>query len=381
MKQSDIRTWIEIDKTALHGNVEQFFRLMPEKIRFMAVVKSNAYGHGLVLTAKLLSEFWQKKKSERELWFGVDSITEALRLRREGITVPILVLGYTLPSRIPEAVEGNITLTISQFENLKAIAALKKRPAIHIKIDTGMHRQGFFPSEVSKLIHFLKKYGIQPQGIYTHFAAAKDPTAPAYTMRQFAAFMNVVGGFEEAGYDGFVRHAAASGATLLFPQTHLDMVRVGMAMYGSWPSREAAWSEGAERVSLEPVLSWKTVVGEIKTIPSGSFIGYDGTERTARRTRMAVMPIGYWHGYDRGLSSVGEVLIRGRRSRILGRVSMDMIVADVTGILGVRVGDEVVLIGAAGRERMSAEELAQKINTTAYEVLTRINPLIRRIIV
>lgn len=380
MIRSNVRTWIEIDKKALHANVEQFFGVIPATTRFMAVVKSNAYGHGLALSAKLLLEFWEKKKPERELWFGVDSITEALRLRCEGITVPILVLGYTLPVRIPEAAEQNITLTISQFENLKIIAALKKRPAIHIKIDTGMHRQGFFPSEVPELIRFLKKYGTRPEGIYTHFATAKDPTAPTYTLRQFAAFTKVVGQFEEVGYHGLIRHAAASGATLLFPQTHLDMVRVGMAMYGSWPSREAEWSEGASGVSLKPILMWKTVVSEVKTVPSGSFIGYDGTERTTRKTRIVVLPVGYWHGYDRGLSSVGEVLIRGRRTRVFGRISMDMTVVDGTDIPAVRVGDEAVLIGMAGRELIVAEELAQKINTTAYEVLTRINPLIKRII-
>ncbi|MDP3772486.1 MAG: alanine racemase [bacterium] len=392
--KNKLRTWVEIDKKALHGNVEQFFGIIPPTTRFMAVVKSNAYGHGLSLVAKQLAELQIKNyelkigKSPSEnrnsrLWFGVDSITEALRLRREGTTVPILVLGYILPSRIPEVVVGGITLTISQFENLKVIAALKNRPVIHLKIDTGMHRQGFFPSEVPQLIRFLKKHDIRPEGIFTHFAAAKDPTSPAYTLRQFKAFMKVVGQFEEAGYHGLIRHAAASGATLLFPETHLDMVRVGMAMYGSLPSREAEWSEIAERVSLKPVLAWKTVVGEVKTIPSGSFIGYDGTERTVRKTRMAVIPIGYWHGYDRGLSSVGEVLVRGRRARVLGRVSMDMIVVDVTGIIGVQVGDEAVLIGAdtVRHEQITAEELAQKINTTAYEILTRVNPLIKRIVV
>lgn len=430
------RTWIEVDKKALCHNAEQFLKLIPGRTRFMAVVKSNAYGHGLVQVAKVLANQPRIESriipnvkndirdnsgknsgtiSDDPLWFGVDSIVEALRLRREGIKNPILVLGSTLPSRMPEAADEKIILTTSNFESLSALAKLKKRPEFHIKIDTGMHRQGFLPAEALKLIKLLKRFKLVPQGIFTHFASAKDPAYPTYTLEQFRKFQEVVSKFKKAGFGELIRHAAASGATLLFPQTHLDMVRIGMGLYGYFPSRESqifAFSlppagrageghmrfsklslppEGrvGEGVVLKPVLTWKTIISEIKEIPAGSFVGYDLTERVLRKTKIAVLPVGYWHGYDRRLSSVGEVLVRGKRAKVLGRVSMDMITVDITAINGnpkskipnskVKVGDEVILIGRQGRGAIWADELSLKIGTTPYEFLTRINPLIKRV--
>lgn len=401
----DVRTWIEIDRNALHHNVEQFFRLIPKETQFMAVIKSNAYGHGLAQVAKLLAEFRisnleSRKKAPNSkfqipnsrLWFGVDSIVEALRLRREAIANPILVLGFTLPSRMAEATKDDITLCIANFESLSTLADLNEKPAFHIKMDTGMHRQGFQTHELPKLISLLKKNRLAPSGLFTHFASAKDVCFPTYTCVQLEEFYTVIKQFEKAGYTDFTRHAAASGGTLLFPQSHLQMVRVGMGMYGYWPSQEAKMhcslpaelkikNEKVKVLELKPVLTWKTIISEIKEIPDGSFIGYDLTERVHRHTKIAVLPIGYWHGYDRGLSSIGEVLVRGVRTRVLGRISMDMIVVDVTNAPEAQVGDEVVLIGKQGKEEIWADELAAHIGTSPYEFLTRINPLIRRVIV
>ena len=408
----DVRTWIEIDKKALHHNVEQFFRLIPKTTRFMAVIKSNAYGHGLVQIAKLLSTLNPKPYTlnPRLLWFGVDSITEALRLRKEGIKNPILILGYILPSRLKEAAADNIALTVSSFDTLKAIIHLKVRPVMHIKIDTGMHRQGFLPGQIPEAIGLLKRHNLKPEGIFTHFASAKDPAYPTYTLMQSERFKKVTGEFQKAGFPSLIRHSAASGAALLFPDTHLDMVRVGMGMYGYWPSQESKihfgkskiplnpplekgetppffkgrrggiFSFGRRGVELKPVLTWKTIISEIKEIPTGSFVGYDLTERVHRKTKIAVLPIGYWHGYDRGFSSCGDVLIRGRRAKVLGRVSMDMTVVDVTDVARAKTGDEIVLIGSSGKHCIDADELATKIGTSPYEMLTRINPLIKRII-
>ncbi|MEK7099197.1 MAG: alanine racemase, partial [Patescibacteria group bacterium] len=253
---------------------------------------------------------------------------------------------------------------------------LKRRPAIHIKIDTGMHRQGFFSADMSAVIRMLMRFKIQPQGVFTHFASAKDPGDLRYARKQYAIFGGVTSEMERAGFHGMIRHAAASGGTLIFPESHLDMVRVGMGLYGYWPSAESQ----SRKVALQPVLTWKTIVSEIKSIPKGALVGYDGVERVRRPTRMAVLPVGYWHGIDRGLSGKGHVLIRGKRAKMLGRISMDMTVVDVTDISGTRQGDEVVLIGRQGKQVLSADEIGGVIHTTAYEVLVRINPLIRRVI-
>jgi alanine racemase len=380
----NLRTWVEIDKKALCGNAAEFFKLIPKRTRFMAVVKSNAYGHGLVTVARVLANLQPTTYNlQPRLWFGVDSITEGLRLRREGIVHPILVLGATLSERMGEAAEHNIALTISNFDALRAFARLENAPAFHLKIDTGMHRQGFLPREMKKVVSFLKKNRMEPEGVFTHFASAKDIAYPTYTDEQLRQFNDAVAMMRRAGFRKIIRHTAASGGTLLFPQSHLDMVRIGMALYGYWPSPESQISKMKSQKSgiiLKPALTWKTVVVETKKIPKGAFVGYDCTERVARLTTTAVLPIGYWHGYDRGLSGIGEILIRGKRVKALGRVSMDMIVVDATDIRGVSVGDEAVLIGKQGNDTIGADDMALKIGTNQYEVLTRINPLITRIL-
>lgn len=384
-KNNRLRTWIEIDKNALEHNLREFLKLISPKTRLMAVVKSNAYGHGLAQVANLLASYQLPVTSNR-LWFGVDSIIEALRLREEGIKNAILVLGYTLPEMLKEAAARDIVVTVSTFETLREISGLKTKPKFHIKIDTGMHRQGFLPRQIQKLIKLIRTYKLIPEGIFTHFAIAKDCCYPAYTFLQAEKFENAIGLFRKSGFNNLIRHAAASGGTILYPGTHLDMVRIGMGLYGYYPSPESEinLSSGMfnlSKIDLKPVLTWKTLVGEVKEIPSGSCVGYDLTERVFRKTKIAVLPVGYWHGFDRGLSGTGEILIRGRKRKVLGRVSMDMVVVDVTESPRAAVGDEAVLIGRQGKESIWAGDLAMKIGTSPYEVLTRVNPLIERIIV
>ena len=383
MKAHTLRTWVEIDRKALRHNVGEFFRFVSPETRLMAVIKSNAYGHGLATVAQ---ELVRIQPFGDKGWFGVDSIVEALRLRRVGISNPILVLGFTLPSRMIEAARDRISISISNFDALNALSKLSDRPAIHLKLDTGMHRQGFLKQDIARLITALQKKHIVPEGIFTHFACAKDAAYPTYTSVQLAEFKENVSRIEAAGFSGFVRHAAATGGTLLFPDAHCDMVRIGMGLYGYWPSQESKLAHAMDpqkllAITLTPVLTWKTIIAEVKQIPKGSLIGYDLTEQTHRKTTIAVLPIGYWHGYDRGLSSLGHVLVHGARARVLGRVSMDMLVVDVTDIPSVHTGDEVVIIGNQGKETISAEDLGRMIGTSAYEILTRINPLIKRVVV
>ena len=369
-----VRTWIEIDTQAIKANSAAFRNLIGPKVKMMAVVKSNAYGHGLVDFSKRAVEYGAD-------WLGVDSITEGLRLRREGITIPILVLGYTLPEMIEQAVEGGISITVSHLSHLDAIEKLNlpKKVNIHVKVDTGMYRQGFIETgrdEVLKKLSELKDR-VEVQGLFTHFSSAKNPAFPNYTQGQIKKFEEWRKAFLDAGYTPII-HAAATSGTILFPEAHYDMVRIGIGMYGLWPSAETkAFAE--DRLPLKPVLSWKTVIGETKQLPKGSKISYDGTETLARDSVVAVCPIGYWHGFSRKLSSIGRVLVNGKRAKVLGRVAMDMIVIDLTDCGPVEGGSEVVLIGEQKGEKLTAEDMAYLDETSWYETITRINPLIRKI--
>jgi alanine racemase len=333
-------------------------------------------GHGLVPMATLGEKLGLDG-------FCVDSVVEGSRLRESGIAKPILVLGPTLPHLLPSAAEHTLHLTVSGEEALSALAAAKQRPDFHLKIDTGMHRQGFEPSALPKVRARIRKHRLEARlaGVYTHFMAAKDPAYPGSTRAQFQAFGTALAFLKKAPGrpSRFLAHCAASGAAMIDPVFHLDAVRAGAALYGLWPSKELEIHFGPA-LRLKPVLSWRSIISEVKTARKGSYVGYDMTERLERDARLAVVPIGYWHGYDRGLSSIGDVLVNGRRARVRGRISMDMIVIDVSQA-PCRVGDAVTLIGRDGRQEITAAEVAGRIGTTAYEVLTRINPLVKRIMI
>ena len=378
------RTWIEIDAKAARRNYETFRRLLIPKTKMWSVVKSNAYGHGLFVFSKLAERMGIDG-------FCVDTIVEGLALRREGIKKPILILGFTLPKFLPEARAKNIKATISNLEGLRAIRIVKNPPSFHIKIDSGMHRQGFFLNDIPRVISFIKgKSSLTGRltGIYTHFSSAKDINYPTYTEHQFQIYEKAIRLFERAGFSSrggsasggkdFIVHCAATGGALLNKKYHLDAVRVGIGLFGLYPSKE--FEAQLPKLHLNPVLSWRTMVTEIKNIPAGSFVGYDLAERVRRPTKVAVLPIGYWHGFPRALSSNGNVLINGRRTRVLGRVSMDLTVVDVTGIQ-VGSGDVVTLIGREKSHEITAGEIADKCGTSHYEIVTRINPLIERILV
>ncbi|HTY39911.1 MAG TPA: alanine racemase [Candidatus Paceibacterota bacterium] len=370
------RTWLELDRTAVRTNFALFRKLIGPRVKLWTVVKSNAYGHGLVPFSKLADRSGVDG-------FCVDSIIEGLRLRRENIARPMLVLGPTLPDMFSKAAPENIAVSVSTIEGLKAIAALAHPPDFHIKIDTGMHRRGFYPKDLPAVIRQLKRARSEVRkrfvGAFTHFAAAKDLAYPTYTNDQFAAFEKALEMFHRAGWPHLVRHAAATGGVLMNKKYHLDAVRLGIGSYGLWPSRELETELGGT-LRFRPVLAWRTVVTELKHLRAGDFVGYDLTERITRPTLAAVLPIGYWHGFPRSLSSIGEVLVRGHRAKVLGRVSMDILVVDVTGS-GARLGDEVTLIGSDGRAVLGAADVAARAGTTHYEYLTRLNPLMEKVIV
>ncbi|MDO8504785.1 MAG: alanine racemase [Candidatus Liptonbacteria bacterium] len=375
-KKEFLRTWVSISRSAAKKNYEFFRKLAGPKTKLWSVVKSNAYGHGLFAFSKLLNEFGVDG-------FCVDSITEGLALRREGILRPILILGPTLATQLPAAEKAKIIVSASCMEDLRALGLLKEPPEFHIKIDTGMRRRGFYPEDVAKIVGFLKsKKSLKNKftGVFTHFASAKDINYPTYTDIQLTRLKKVSKTLRAEGFE-FMEHASATGGALINKKYHLDAVRVGIGLYGLWPSRELEVQLGQlGKTKLYPVLSWQGIVTEIKKSKRGDFVGYDLTERLLRDTKIAILPVGYWHGFPRALSSVGSVLISGKRAKVLGRVSMDLIALDATGI-NCKAGDIATLIGKNHGEMLSASYLAELSGTTHYEYVTRLNPLMERRIV
>lgn len=363
------RTWIEISRRAALRNIAVFRDLIGPRVYLWGVVKSNAYGHGLYAWSSLIAPHVDG--------LCVDSLIEGVRLRESGIAKPILVIGPTLPDLFEEARRQGIIVSISTLGDLKKLLGNKNAPEFHLEFDTGFHRRGFWPEDASKVISLLKGRPAAAllRGIYTHFSSAKDPAYPGVTEAQFERFANVAALFRAAGFT-LMAHAAATGGALLGKRYHMHAVRIGMGLYGEPPSRELAVQ--VPHLGLAPALSWKTVITEVKQGKKGAYVGYDGAERLVRDTTIAILPVGYWHGFPRSLSGpIGEVLLRGRRTRVLGRVSMDMIAIDATGARA-KAGDVVTLLGKDGKEEISAMELGQKSGTSHYEALTRINPLIDR---
>lgn len=373
MRKKGLRTWIEINTHAIGNNIEIFRSIILPKTKIMAVVKSNAYGHGLV-------DFSKEVVKKGVEWLAVDSVVEGLALRRESIDNPILVLGFTLPEMLNEAMLYNLSVTVSSFSTINNIKAnCQKSIKAHIKVDTGLHRQGFLPEEMELLINTLKqnKHCIQVEGLYTHFAAAKDPMSTEFTKKQIQIFKKWVDAFKNAGFSPLI-HASATAGTILFSESHFDIVRVGAGLYGIWTSQEI--KEKYERVfKFEPALSWKTIISEIKIFKKGDAVGYDLTEKLERDSKIAICPIGYWHGYSRSLSSIGFVLVNDVKVKVLGRISMDMIIIDITDVPQVEILDEVFIIGKSGKEKITAQELASLSQMSVCEFVTRINPLIKRI--
>ncbi len=372
----EVRTWLELDQTALTNNFQVLRSFLAPQCLLLGVVKSNAYGHGLIDFSQQLVELGAN-------WLGVDSITEGLALRRAGITLPILILGYTLPSLLAQARQENCSVTISSWENLRAWANLpeSERPQVHLKLDTGMTRQGFTEKDWSEVFAFWQQQAGDNslEGLYTHLSSAKNPAFPQYTQKQLINFEQACQLVKEYGQQP-LRHAAATAGALLFPETHFDMVRYGIGLYGIWPAL-AVKEFLSERLTLKPVLSWRSLISEIKEVPKGTPIGYDGVEKMWRDGRLAIVPIGYWHGFDRELSSIGHVLIKGQRARVVGRVSMDMIIIDVTDIDDLQVGQTITLLGRDGEQEITADEIASLIDTSCYEVITRLNPLMKKNII
>ncbi len=373
---------VEIAKRALVGNIGEFRRLIGPRRKFLAVVKANAYGHGLLEIAGIAVAAGVD-------WLGVNSVEEGTALRRAGIAAPVLVLGYAPLDSLEEAVAGNLRLTVYNRETVARLAdlaaRLRRTVRLHIKVETGTWRQGVDPKDLAAFVRDVRRRpGLAVEGVSSHFANIEDTTKHDYPRRQLAAYRAAVRDLEAGGPRIPLRHMSCTASTILFPEPGFNLARVGIGLYGLWPSKETYLScllDRKEPLSLEPVLSWKAGIAQVKKVPAGADIGYGCTYRTTRPTRLAVVPVGYYDGYDRGLSNTAHVLVRGRRAPVRGRVAMDFFMADVTDVPGAGLEDQVTLLGADGRERITAEDLAALAGTISYEILARINPLIPRIVV
>ena len=363
-------TWAEIDLGAIRHNFNQVQKLVGADVKIMAVVKANAYGHGIIEVARTLKEAGVD-------YLGVATVDEAVRLRQNKITTPVLVLGSSLPEEIDAVFKYDITLTVCNPELAAALNARARRAGraarVHVKIDTGMGRIGVWHQEAVGFITWLSGLEkIDLDGVYTHFSSAGHDAL--FTAYQIDSFERILRTLEAEGIRVPYRHAANSIATVDFKRSHCNMVRPGIIIYGMYPKRSFTRS-----LALKPALSLKTKITYLKPVPAGRSISYGRTYITEKRTRIATIPIGYADGYQRILSNKAYVLVRGRRARVVGKVTMDQVMIDVGNIRSVKLGDEVVLIGRQGRDRITTEELARLCGTIPYEIACSIGSRVPRI--
>lgn len=369
---------IEIHQGQLKQNIEIFRNLIAPGTALMVVVKANAYGHGLETVARLIAE--------RADWLGVNCVDEALAITRLGVKKPIAILGHTNLDQVDHVVRNGYRQVLYRIDVANALSdSAKKLGAIarvHLKIETGTNRQGIALSDLEGFISTVQKLpGLDIEGAYTHFANIEDTLDPSFAQWQLQRFQQALSTLKRAGIQPSQIHASATAGALLYPDMDFTMVRVGIGAYGIWPSRETqlAARERGRQVAIAPVLTWKTKVAQIKKIESGDYVGYGLTYQARRPMQVAVLPVGYYDGYDRKLSNSGRVLLRGQPVPVIGRVAMNMTMLDATDV-GAQFDDEVVLLGRQGSVEIRVEEIAEKIGTIPYEVLSRINPTIPRIL-
>lgn len=367
------RTWAEINLNALAHNYNTLRERIGSNVKFLGVVKADAYGHGSVQVSRLLEKLGAD-------YLAVSSIDEAIELRHNGITMPILILGYTPKEEVGELIKNNITQAVTckakaleySEEAVKCNGTLK----IHIKVDTGMSRLGYlcdgdyFDSGVEGICEGCELPGLMPEGIFTHFAVSDEPgeECRAYTKHQFELFTRVIDAVEKKlGKKFQIRHCANTGAVAKYPETWLDMVRPGLLLYG--------YGEFAEELGLKPVMSLKTTVSTIKTYPAGTAISYGGIYKTDKKTRMGVVPYGYADGFFRCLSNRYELMTSEGLVPQRGKICMDMCMIDLTDKMGVDVGSEVEIFG----DNNPIEKMAELAGTIPYELTCAVSKRVPRI--
>ena len=371
------RAWAEIDLDALQFNVASIRKCIDQGTKIIAVIKTDGYGHGASQIAQLLED-------ERQVWgYAVATAEEAFSLRADGIQKPILILGYTFPYSYGQMISGQVRATVFTCEAAEALSDIAVASGqicrIHIKIDTGMTRIGIHPDDegVALIRRIAGLPGLEIEGIFTHFATA-DEADRTKTYHQMTLFREYVDRIErDLGIRIPMRHCSNSAGIVEIPEANMDAVRAGIILYGLWPSDEVQ-TDG--KIQLRPMLSLKSRVVYVKTVPEGQEISYGGTFTTTRDPRVATVCIGYGDGYPRSLSNLGDVIIKGQRVPILGRVCMDQFMIDVTDVrVPVRVGDQVTLIGREGDACITMEELGALSGRFNYELACDIGKRIPRI--
>ena len=358
------RCWVEVDGRALRHNFKILRGLIPRATRLMAVVKANAYGHGLVLTARELASIGVD-------WLGVANLTEGMALREADVRLPILLLSATLPDEMPGALENSLALTISSYAEAKTLDRIARRirrsANVHFKIDTGMGRLGCWHETARAELERVRRLpGLRVEGLCTHFASADDNAGLTRTQWKIISPF-----FAENG--DLLRHAANSPAVIRRYGFHADLVRAGLALYGVAPV------PAEDGLGLRPVLSWKSRVCLLREVGAGRTVSYGATYRVRHRERHAVIAMGYGDGYFRLHTHGGEVLVRGVRCPIRGRVTMDQIVVDVSAVPSCRVGEEIVVLGRQGAEEITARHLAAQARTIPWEILTNVGARVPRV--
>jgi alanine racemase len=367
------QTWVEIDKSDFCFNLGKIRKYIAKDTKIMAVIKSNAYGHGGVALAK-------EAEKAQVSQVAVSCLEEGIQFRQAGIKANILILGNIYPlENFQVAVAHSLTPTVSKMSDITALedlaVKLNKKISFHLQIDTGMGRIGARPEGAQAILQKIASIPeIDMVGMYTHFAVAD--TDPIFTQEQLNIFTKLVKFARMNLGLKFIAHCANSAALFKNKRTHLDMVRPGISLYGLNPFKHA------ERfLKLKPVLSWKTKITFLKKVPAGFCVSYGRTFVTNRASIIATIPVGYADGYNRLLSNKGNVLVRGKRCPVAGRITMDTTMIDVTGVRGACIGDEVVLIGAQGKEQIKVDELAKIQDTICYEITCAISSHVPRIIV
>ena len=342
------------------------------------VLKSNAYGHGLVECYRIL-------ESLRPTWICVNYAQEGALLRKLGFTGRLLIVGPATKASLENCYEANLEPVVGNFAMLEYWRRMKRRPSIHLKFDTGMSRQGFDPVDVEQTITQASLARDQVAGVCTHFANVEDVTEHTYADEQLQTFAKIANLFQDWQVE-IICHSASSASAMIMGSSRFDLVRTGIALYGLWPSQATRLSmlqiDGNQNFTLEPVLAWTTEVVNLKTVRAGRFIGYGCTYRASRDMRIAVLPVGYYEGYPR-LAGDGPsyVLIDGQRCQVVGRICMNMMMIDVSHVTDVELGNTVILIGQSGKDEIKAGDLASWANTIHYEIVTRLHPDIPRVVV
>ena len=361
-----------VDLDAIASNIKNIRAKVDKNSGIIGIIKADAYGHGSVETAKVLLDNGAD-------WLAVAVVDEGLNLRKNGITAPILLLGYTPELRLNDVINNGFIQTVYSYDTAKklsdAASALGKKAVIHIKIDTGMGRIGYRVNEESadEIVKISKLPNIDVNGMFTHFSTADDADK-AYTLEQYNKFVKMNDMLEKRGLHIPVKHAANSAAIMDFDNMMFNMVRPGIILYGAYPSDEVK----KENLSLSPAMSIKTHVSYVKDVNEGDSISYGRKYTAPSKRRIATIPVGYADGFIRAYSNGGKVLVRGEYAPIVGRICMDQFMVDVTDIDGVEVNDEVVLMGRQGDKEITADFIASVLDTINYEVFCTLSKRVPR---